>query len=84
MPLSIRNPKVETLARDVARRTGETVTKAIERALEQRLAGLRTDREKAARRRKIERIVRKISRMPDRDTRSADEILGYDERGLPR
>jgi len=84
MALSIRNPKVEILARDVARRTGENITQAIERALEERLAGLRTEKEKAGRLRRVRRIVRRLSRLPDRDKRSADEILGYDEHGLPR
>ncbi len=84
MALSIRNPKVEHLARDVARRTGENITQAIERSLRERLAGLRTGKEKTARLREIRRIVRRISRLPDRDQRPADEILGYDEHGLPR
>ena len=84
MALSIRDPKVEQLARDVARRTGENITQAIECALQQRLAGLRTDKEKSARLREIRRIVRRISRLPDRDKRPADEILGYDGHGLPR
>jgi antitoxin VapB len=84
MALSIRNPRVETLARDVARRTGENITQAIERSLEERLSALRTEKEKAARLRKIRRIVRRLGRLRDRDKRSADEILGYDEHGLPR
>jgi antitoxin VapB len=84
MPLSIRNPKVESLARDVARRTGETLTQAIERALEQRLAHLRTNREKQAKLRKVRRIVERFNRRPTLDSRTADEILGYDEHGLPR
>ena len=84
MALSIRDPKVEQLARDVARRTGEKITQVIERSLQQRLAGLRTDKEKSAGLREIRRIVRRISRLPDRDKRPADEILGYDGHGLPR
>lgn len=84
MALSIRNPKVESLARDVARRTGENITQAIERALEERLAQLRTQREREATLRKVRRIVERFNRRPTLDPRSADEILGYDERGLPR
>lgn len=84
MTFSIRNPRVEQLARDVARRTGENITQAIERSLEERLAGLRTAKEKAVRLREIRRIVRQISRLLDRDQRSPEEILGYDEDGLPR
>ena len=28
-------------------------------------------------------ISRRVARLPDRDTRSAEEIIGYDENGLP-
>ena len=84
MALSIRNRRVEQLARDLARRSDETMTRAIERALEERLARLRPAKEKLALSSKIRRIVRSISRLPDLDTRSAGEILGYDELGLPR
>ena len=34
--------------------------------------------------RQIEEILRRVDAMPTLDTRSADEILGYDEHGLPR
>ncbi|MEK7862986.1 MAG: type II toxin-antitoxin system VapB family antitoxin [Chloroflexota bacterium] len=84
MALSIRNRRVERLARDLARRSGENMTRAIERSLEERLARLRPEKEKLALSRKIRRIVRSISGLPDLDTRTADEILGYDEHGLPR
>lgn len=36
MPISIKNPKTEMLARRVARLTGETLTEAIHEALEER------------------------------------------------
>jgi antitoxin VapB len=84
MAISIRNPRVEALARDVARRAGENMTQAIERALEQRLSQLRTQREKQATIRKVGQIVARFNRRPTLDPRSPDEILGYDELGLPR
>jgi len=83
MAISIRNPRVEALAKDVARRTGENMTQAIERALEQRLAQLRTQRERQATIRKVRRIVERFNRRPTLDPRGADEILGYDAHGLP-
>ena len=84
MAISIRNPRVEALAKDVARRTGENMTQAIERALEQRLVQLRTQREKQATIRRVRQIVERFNRRPTLDSRSPDEILGYDEHGLPR
>ena len=32
----------------------------------------------------VKDILRRVDAMPTLDTRSADEIFGYDERGLPR
>ena len=37
MPLSIKHPEAERLARILAARTGETITQAITKALEERL-----------------------------------------------
>jgi antitoxin VapB len=84
VPISIRNPKAEALAREVAARAGETMTQAISRALEERLARLRTPRERAATSRSLLAIARRINRRQTRDRRSAEKILGYDRHGLPR
>lgn len=84
MPISIRNARAETLARDISARTGETMTQAIVVALEERLAKLRSRRETTAAARGLLRIARRISRRPTRDRRKPDQILGYDKHGLPR
>lgn len=84
MPISIRNPRAEALARKVAARAGENMTEAVIHSLEERLARLQTAGEKAALIRKIKVIARRCSSRPTLDTRSADEIIGYDEIGLPR
>lgn len=84
MALSIRNPRAEKLAREIAAECGENLTEAIIHALEerlQRLKGRRGARDIAA---EIVRISLRCRALPDRDGRSADEILGYDEKGLPR
>lgn len=84
MPISIRNIKAEALARDIAGRTGETMTKAIVIALEERLAKLRSPRETHAAARQLLAAARRINRRPTRDARTPEAILGYDEHGLPR
>ncbi len=38
----------------------------------------------AARRRRIMEAVERVAALPILDDRSGDEIIGYDERGLPR
>jgi antitoxin VapB len=83
MALSIKDPKVDRLAREVAKRTGETLTGAIGRALEERLARVSKQREQRALVDDLNRIVERFSALPDVDTRTPDEILGYDENGLP-
>lgn len=42
MPLNIKNPEVEQLAREVADLTGETKTEAVRKALQERRARLAT------------------------------------------
>ena len=44
MPLSIKNEATERLARRVADETGESITEAIQKSLEERLARLRARR----------------------------------------
>ena len=84
MALSIRNPRAEGLARQVAAETGESLTEAIIHALEERLQRLEGKRTAIDIAEQIHRIARRCSSLPDKDLRSADEILDYDERGLPR
>ena len=82
MGISIKNEETERLARALARETGESLTAAIRRALEERLARLERRRSPAQRRALAEVICRQVQALPDLDGRSADEILGYDENGL--
>jgi antitoxin VapB len=84
MALNIRNPEVEELAETLARVTGETKTEAVRRALRDRLARLRRERAKRRLADELDAIARECAALPVRDSRSADEILGYDEHGVPR
>lgn len=84
MPLSIKNQEAERLARDLAARTGRTITEAVIAALREQLK--REQGRSAARRLKDEllEIGDHCASLPDLDVRSAEEILGYDEAGIPR
>ena len=82
MALSIKNPEVERLARELAGKTGESITDAVLVALRERMqreAQRRSDR----RLRRLLRIVEDAKKLPVLDDRSLEEILGYDEHGLP-
>jgi antitoxin VapB len=83
MALSIKDPETERLARALAERTGETITTATRRALEERLKRIGSDARKAALLEDLAASRRRWSTLPVLDNRSADEIIGYDENGLP-
>lgn len=84
MALNIRNAETERLAAALAKLTGETKTEAVKRALHDRLARLRRERAHRRLADELDEIALRCARLPVRDSRSPDEILGYDENGLPR
>jgi antitoxin VapB len=84
MPLSIKSIEVERLAREVAAKTGESLTGAIEKALQERLERLKQQRRSQILASQLEEILRRVDQLPVLDTRTPDEILGYDDHGLPR
>ncbi len=83
MALNIRNPETEALASELARRTGETKTEAVTRALRDRLARVRQAQTGQDLSVELTAIAQQCARLKVRDDRPADEILGYDENGLP-
>ncbi|HEX4784873.1 MAG TPA: type II toxin-antitoxin system VapB family antitoxin [Candidatus Sulfotelmatobacter sp.] len=84
MPISIKSIETERLAREVAAKTGESLTGAIQRALEERLERLKQQRRSQILRGHLEDILRRVDQLPTLDSRTPDEILDYDEHGLPR
>jgi antitoxin VapB len=81
MPLSIKSEEADRLARELAAETGETLTDAVTGALRARLEDVRRGRRGVARR--LLGISADTSRLPRLDERFDDEILGYDDDGLP-
>jgi antitoxin VapB len=84
MALSVKDPEADRLAREVAARTGETLTAAIVVALRERLARLRGRPRRRRLRDELRDIAQRCTQLPTLDDRSAEEILDYDQRGLPR
>ena len=84
MALSIKNQETDRLAHDLAEATGETVTVAVTRAIQNRLDSLRPRARRARLLSDIREIQDLMKSLPDRDMRSADDLLGYDDFGLPR
>ena len=83
MPLSIKHPEADQLARSLAELTNQSITEAVIKALREQLkretgrqSGLRLKDE-------LRTIGRRCAALPDHDTRSPEEIVGFDEHGLP-
>lgn len=83
MALNIKDPDTDGLVRRLASLTGESLTEAVHIAVRDRL-----EREERRRgRAPVEHllaIARRYAARPVKDDRTPDEILGYDEHGLPR
>jgi antitoxin VapB len=84
MALSIKHPEADRLARELAQTTGESLTEAIIIALRERLLRQRGRHRGPRLRDEIRAIRQRCAALPVRDRRSPDEILGYDDAGLPR
>jgi len=82
LPLQITDSKAETLANELARKTGESVPNVIVHALEAHLEKLREQDAAVISLDAIMRIAERSKNLPNLDKRSADEILGYNETGL--
>ena len=83
MPLNIRNPEADQLAGELARLTGQTKTDAVIDALRQRLAETRTKRRTHSMAERLAEIAKRCRHLPVLDERTPEQILGYDESGLP-
>jgi antitoxin VapB len=82
--MDIQDPATERLAKEIADLTGEPVADVVRTALRARLDQLRGGGPQRGRlsAREILAIGNRCSTLPDRDRRSAEEIVGYDDRGL--
>lgn len=84
MALSIRDAETERLAAELALLTGQTKTEAVTEAVRDRLERLRRERSGRSLANELDDIGRRCAKLPVLDERSADEILRYDEHGVPR
>ena len=83
MAISLKDPETDRLARAVAALTGETLTAPVRNALKERLERERLRHgEVADLVARLRKIGEHCASSPDFDTRSPDEIVGYDETGM--
>lgn len=81
MSLTIQDANAEQLARRLADATGESISQAVARALEERWQKLQPAAASDVRAEQILGIAKRAGALPELDRRSADAILGYAEDG---
>jgi antitoxin VapB len=83
MALSIKDPETDRLARQLAKATGKSITEAVNDALRDQLERVSRRTKKRRLADELDEIALECAALPILDRRSEDEILGYDEHGLP-
>lgn len=84
MALNIKSDEAHRLAKELAEARGSTLTDVVTEALREQVAtqdvaGTDTALLLAS----VQDIQRFVAALPDRDSRTPEEILGYDDLGLP-
>jgi antitoxin VapB len=80
--LNIKNDEAHKLAAELAKLTGESLTSAVTQALRERLAREQRRRRTDSIAARLMKIGSQFATLPETG-RSPDEILGYDDHGLP-
>jgi antitoxin VapB len=83
MSLNIKSPEAHELAAELARLTGESMTKAVTEAIRERLKREKRKHDEDKLFAELMEIAEQCAAYPRRDNRSLEDFL-YDERGLPR
>jgi len=81
--LNIKHPEADRLARMLANQLNESITDVVIEALREKLLREQGRRMPVEMKSSLLEIGQRCSKLPDKDKRSTDEILGYDEKGLP-
>jgi antitoxin VapB len=82
MAILIKDPETDRLVRALAARTGETLTEAVRKAAAERLQDV-SQLQRRFDRAGLEALLAEVRAYPVVDSRTPDEIIGYDENGLP-
>lgn len=83
MAINIKDDATDALARELAQRTGETLTAAVRRSIEERLERVRGQRPGRDLADELDEIGQRCGALPVVDDRTPDQILGYDDIGVP-
>ncbi|MCB1693193.1 MAG: type II toxin-antitoxin system VapB family antitoxin [Pseudomonadales bacterium] len=83
MSINIKDPETDQLARDLANKTGESITLAVKRAIAERLQR-ETAKLTVSLADQVLEISERAATYKRRSRRTQEEIIGYDDRGLPK
>jgi antitoxin VapB len=81
MGMNIKSERAQRLARQLADETGQSMTAAIEQALEAEIARLHRERDFVERKRRVREIVKSFGPIPEGVTSDHSDL--YDDDGLP-
>lgn len=83
MTVLIKDEEADRMIRQLAERTGKTITDAVKGAVSEKLARTPlSEAEIAQRRARLRQWMARFDAIPTVDHRSPDEILGFNEKGL--
>lgn len=83
MALNIKDAEADRLVRELAAATGESITDAARKAFAERLSRVRARTVTQADRARVRDIIERARNRHVADERTEQEILGYDENGIP-
>jgi antitoxin VapB len=85
MGIIIKNGQTEAKIRKLAKQTGESLTAAVERAVEERLERLGTPKRKGrVNRKRLAEHLAYFRSLPNiNEDLTDEEIIGYDDNGVP-
>jgi len=84
MSINIKNREAEALIAEIKTATGKGTSQIVVDLLRTEASRLRRIRDIERRRRRIKELARRYSARLPENPLSPDEIIGYDENGLPK
>jgi antitoxin VapB len=86
MPLNIKNEITHQKAKELSVLTGKSISSAVAHAIDEALKQAKKQQARHLDKleRDLEEIIKSTASLPVKDDRPADQIIGYDEKGIPR
>lgn len=86
MAINIKSPEAEKLVRELAELTGESITDTIQHSVRERLTRERLRKLGAVERSwaRLQRIQERIAALNPVASSSIEDVVGYDEHGVPQ